>query len=240
MPSPARQPSRKSEEVYEGLRDLAITGRLAPQALPLQAIADAYHTSMQPVRDACVRLETEGFINYEAQRGYFAKPFTVEEQSQLLTVLLGLFSTALKTRSQLMPKAMFEEITHLKLEEAPTGSSTLGVAQYLASRIETMIDATLEASRNRVLHAFGRLTISRSSLVRRLDLEDRQAAEAAAQGLRKLAQAILDDQIDDAELMGRTIVQARSHRLGELVELANYRAERASPPWIEAQRATGS
>jgi DNA-binding GntR family transcriptional regulator len=228
----AKHTYRKSEEVYEGLRALLIAGRLPAQALPLQKIADAYRTSLQPVRDACVKLEADGFIAYEPQRGYWSKLFTVEDQGQVLTALVGLFETAAKIRVDRLPKEAFA--TLLEEVEAASSQSPEAAAQTLAEAIEALIEAIFVASRNRFLHQFGMAAVARSSLMRRLDLQDPDVAASTSRTLRRLAELGTAGRVDELAEVIAQITKGRISRLGELVEQANYNAERAQTPWSRA------
>jgi DNA-binding GntR family transcriptional regulator len=60
----------KSEIVTEALRELVITGELAPGTeLRQRDLALRFNVSATPVREALKRLETEGLVRYDVHRG---------------------------------------------------------------------------------------------------------------------------------------------------------------------------
>src|SRR3990167_2870445 len=89
----------KSASAYEHLKRLAIRGDLRPgRRLSPTDLASHFQVSITPVRDALVRLAAEGFIRVEANRGYFTKPWTVDEQRDLLRIVAMHYVASLEAR----------------------------------------------------------------------------------------------------------------------------------------------
>ncbi len=64
-----------SEQVYAHLRDVIVTGRLAPGiALNESSLAQQFGTSRTPVREALLRLRDDGLVNIKRQSGTFVAP----------------------------------------------------------------------------------------------------------------------------------------------------------------------
>jgi DNA-binding GntR family transcriptional regulator len=84
-----RSPRRtKADAVYEALQGAIITGRLQPgEHLRQEDIAEQWGVSQTPVREAFRRLESDGLVEYEANRGVVVRgrPFT-PPQSPLSTL----------------------------------------------------------------------------------------------------------------------------------------------------------
>lgn len=79
----------KSQSAYESLKVLIIRGRLRPDhRISPQDLADRLRLSLTPTREALLRLEAEGYVRQEANRGFFVKPFTIAEQRDLYATLL--------------------------------------------------------------------------------------------------------------------------------------------------------
>ncbi len=66
-----RVPGRtKADTVYEALQNAIISGHLEPgERLRQEDVAEQWGVSQTPVREAFRRLESEGLVEYEANRG---------------------------------------------------------------------------------------------------------------------------------------------------------------------------
>lgn len=65
----------KQESIYVALRSRILDGTYGPgYRLVLDGLAEAFHTSAIPVREAIRRLEAEGFVRYEPNRGARVAP----------------------------------------------------------------------------------------------------------------------------------------------------------------------
>lgn len=63
-------PQRVGEVIYENLRDRIISGELRPGArLSVPALAEEFHVSRSPVRDAVIRLVQENLVTETMNRG---------------------------------------------------------------------------------------------------------------------------------------------------------------------------
>ena len=77
----------KSEFAYLTLRNMILSGELAPGAVLNQAtLAPAIGVSTTPVREALRRLKSEGLVELDAHRDARVTPLTAEEARDLLEV----------------------------------------------------------------------------------------------------------------------------------------------------------
>lgn len=84
------------EEVYEYLRGMMNEGRLRPgNYLDLNALAEEIGTSRTPLRDALLRLESEGFVEIQNRKGVRITELTLEWIRNIYEILGGLESVAL-------------------------------------------------------------------------------------------------------------------------------------------------
>ena len=81
------------ERIVDGLREAIVLGEIAPGArLQEVEIAERYHTSRTPVREAFRQLESEGFVRIRARRGAVVTSMTpkdVREFYDIKSVLEG-------------------------------------------------------------------------------------------------------------------------------------------------------
>lgn len=84
------------EQVYEHLRAMMNDGRLRPgNYLDLNALAEEIGTSRTPLRDALLRLESEGFVEIESRKGVRITELTLDWIRDIYEILGGLESVAL-------------------------------------------------------------------------------------------------------------------------------------------------
>jgi DNA-binding GntR family transcriptional regulator len=100
------------EEVYEHLRGLLTQGRLPRgKFLNLNALAKQLGTSRTPLRDALLRLESEGFVDILNRRGVRIRELTLDSIRDIYEILGGLESSALRTVADLITP---EIVTHME------------------------------------------------------------------------------------------------------------------------------
>jgi DNA-binding GntR family transcriptional regulator len=87
----------KSDMVAETLREMIMTGQLAPGTeLRQRDLAEYFKVSPTPVREALRRLESEGLVGTELHRGSRVAPLDIEQQEENYLILAEL--EALATR----------------------------------------------------------------------------------------------------------------------------------------------
>jgi DNA-binding GntR family transcriptional regulator len=86
------------EEIYEHLRARLSQGRLPRgKFLNLNALAKELGTSRTPLRDALLRLESEGFVDILNRRGVRVRELTLESIRDIYEIVGGLESSALRS-----------------------------------------------------------------------------------------------------------------------------------------------
>lgn len=80
-----------SEQVFEIIRERIITGVL-PREVPIRqdALANELGVSKIPLREALARLEQEGLLTSQANRGYFVRPMSAAEAEEIFELRLVL------------------------------------------------------------------------------------------------------------------------------------------------------
>jgi DNA-binding GntR family transcriptional regulator len=131
----ASQPQR----VYERLRELIVTGRLAPGSRLMETdIAERLEVSRTPVRSALQRLQQEGYIVDSPTRRQSrptVAPLSVGDISELYDIISQLESLAAANAAQLAPRARQEltrELTRLNNDLRKVGASRAPDRERLA------------------------------------------------------------------------------------------------------------
>ena len=78
-----------SDRVFEIVREQIVTGKL-PTLQPIRqdALASALGVSKIPLREALARLEQEGLLSSQANRGYFVRPMSTSEVEEIFSMRL--------------------------------------------------------------------------------------------------------------------------------------------------------
>jgi DNA-binding GntR family transcriptional regulator len=81
-------PRTMSEFVYGSLKEAIINNELkANQRINEKELADRFHVSRTPIREAVLRLATEGFVKIDSYRRAIVKEISFEELRDILEVL---------------------------------------------------------------------------------------------------------------------------------------------------------
>ncbi len=79
-PEAAAPKQTRATQLLRKLRDAVITGRLAPgERLVVANLAEAFDAGQTPIREALMRLASEGFVLQEDQRGFTVAPVSRAE-----------------------------------------------------------------------------------------------------------------------------------------------------------------
>jgi len=88
------------EHVYEHLRQAIDEGELSPGSfIDQKKLAQSLGISRQPLRDAMIQLEIEGFVTVYPRRGVQVSLLTLDDIRHLYEIIGGLESTALRSAS---------------------------------------------------------------------------------------------------------------------------------------------
>lgn len=100
-----------SQRAYSVLRDGLINGHFRPgQRLIMQELADQLGTSITPVREACMRLVSEGGLQLRSGRFAIVPPMTLERYMEVRLMRLELEGLAAEIAAQ---RATAEDVARL-------------------------------------------------------------------------------------------------------------------------------
>jgi DNA-binding GntR family transcriptional regulator len=217
----------KAAATYEHLKTLILTGQLKPERrLAPQDLGPAFGVSQTPMREALPRLATEGLVEWRMGQGYYSKGFSLSEQIDLAVTSQEFLMTVMRRSRGSRPKVLLQSLSALtgaSIDE-PDG------AERVARMAEEMYVGLAEASGNTVLASFTKNVIDRTYVVRRMDLQDRWTGEMSAMALGAIGRALLTEDVESAQRIGREILENRLVRMAGLVKMANRRASAAKFP----------
>lgn len=106
-------------QVYDHLRAMMNDGRLRPgNYLDLNALAEEIGTSRTPLRDALLRLESEGFVEIESRKGVRITELTLEWIRHIYEILGGLESVAIVSVADRVTPEVVARMDELNCEMA--------------------------------------------------------------------------------------------------------------------------
>lgn len=102
------------ERVYEYLRQRIHRGELAAgRPIDLNGISRRLGISKTPLRDALIRMESEGFVTIRPRRGVYVNPVTLEDVRQYYEIIGALESMAVLTAFPRIEKRHFQTMREL-------------------------------------------------------------------------------------------------------------------------------
>jgi DNA-binding GntR family transcriptional regulator len=140
-----------TSQVYEQLIDLLIRGELRPgDVITERRMAERLNASRTPVREALARLESEGLIYKQPNRGVTVSPFSTEAFVEVLNVRILLEADAARLAAGRLPPEKVERIRQalngLAAKPSPTLSEIWDVDDFLHGEIADAAGNTLMAS----------------------------------------------------------------------------------------------
>jgi DNA-binding GntR family transcriptional regulator len=192
-------------------------------------LAAHYRISETPVREALVRLSAEGFLSWEASRGYFTKAVTLREQADLHEVIAMSLLACLQRMANSGPdilEAIERRVPTALFEPADAPD----LPQNLSELVADVGGAIVKRNGNAVLDTLMPTLMDRTHLVRRLALESPDQIETVRIRMMSLASAVLaSDTATAAAIVGQHLAERRRD-LPALVEAASAVTARATYP----------
>jgi DNA-binding GntR family transcriptional regulator len=220
-------PARKSEAAYEQLKHLVVNGQVRPgRHLVAHEVAEKLGISATPLREAMVRLASEGLLDRDNSHGFSTKEFRVEEQRQILIMCCISLSYALRAVGAQLSEQLLTVLADLK--SAPT--ETLEEAAQVAARIRDLYLEAARAAGNDVLQQHCRVMMDRSHLIRMIDLKMGDAGQETVEALRAIGEALSNGDPEAAVTIAQQVLARRIERLPILVREANYIASESNFP----------
>lgn len=134
-----RQPLR--DQIYDEILNLLLKGELPPESRVKDSImAKEFAVSRTPVREALLRLEREGFLENQLNRGFVVQPLTLREVEEIYPVLWTLETLALKSSGPL-PKTRLDRLESLTSQMENKRSSPMERTEKDTRWHETLLES---------------------------------------------------------------------------------------------------
>lgn len=200
------------EIIFDYLRIAILEGRLTPhQKMIEREIAERFHASRTPVRDALQRLEAEGFLERRGTKSYFVRALDLKEIEEIYLIRYHMEPVVILDSAQKISKEDFEELDHFLCEAESYDQSG---NYYEVSRGLHHFDSLLieKSGLNKIK---GILSQAREDLqrFRQVNLAHPERRKSALQEHRRIYEALL---LGDSEQIRSKVQEHITHSLEEL------------------------
>ncbi len=147
-------PDPLSKQIQEELKNQIITGGLAPgQRISIEELAQRWHVSTTPVRDALRKLESLGFVNVAPRRAVFVSTLDSKSFSDTFALRGALECLAIELAIPNLPQERIEEAIRQSRQAYETFLKT-GDRSLLHDVDHLVHDLVIEFCDNKQLVAF--------------------------------------------------------------------------------------
>lgn len=102
------------QRIYRELRRSIIMGHRGPgERISIEQLAECYHTSVTPVRDALQMLSQEGLVSIKPRSGYFVTHVTLKELRDLLELREILEVACVERAAARITEKQLEQLEHV-------------------------------------------------------------------------------------------------------------------------------
>lgn len=187
-------------DIYRQLKDLILGFVFYPGTRVTEnELADRFHVSRTPVREALQRLAAEGYVTILPKQGCFVRDIDIEEINQYYDVRIGLEMRVLELACLAMPDSQLSKLA-VAWEPAQVPHEPPPVATMVA-RDEGFHLALAAGTGNEVLAGYLKDVNEHIHIVRRLDFTDATRIEQTYREHHEVAQRLLARDLDGAKLL---------------------------------------
>lgn len=156
--------SRSSKDIYESLRQAIIEQALKPGAkLPEDSIGETFGVSRTTVRNALIRLNAEGLVEIQPNRGASVAVPTIEEAQDVFQMRRVLEREVMHRLCEMDPAPIIRALEeHLAEEEQVLRSNDAKCSIRLAGEFHILL---AELTGSQLLAGYVNEVVSRSSLI---------------------------------------------------------------------------
>ena len=187
---PAPRRTVAAEDIYLVLREMILNFELYPGSRVTETeLADFFKVSRTPVREALLRLESEGHLSIRSKQGCFIRQINIDELSEYYRVRMALESSAVEDACAHMPTKEVEKLLALwSPERIPKRIS----ASAMEERDESFHIALALGSDNAILVKYLRDINDHIRVIRRVDFHDVDRVARTYHEHHEILQAILN------------------------------------------------
>lgn len=187
-------------DIYRQLKELILSFVFYPGARVTEnELADRFHVSRTPVREALQRLAAEGYVTILPKQGCFVRDIDIDEINQYYEVRIGLEMRALELACLAMPDSQLNKLAAAwDAKQVPSKSPTVAA---MVARDESFHLALAAGTGNAVLAGYLKDVNDHIHIVRRLDFTDPTRIEQTYREHHEVVQRLLARDVDGAKVL---------------------------------------
>ncbi len=218
--------------VYTRLKSLVLENRLRPgRRLMADDLADRFHVSRTPVREALQRLSGESLIMATPNRGHFSKPYDLREQVELYELAGAILIHGMrKNIAEFSISGLSKPMDIEYDEQGRLVSNSEPFIKSHAMFIEQLFERIAQLADNREMLRVVRNFIDRTHAIRLLDLREAASVRVIATDMFGLIDALVAHDVDKVAANLERQVRRKAERLSQLIATANEEAALAHLP----------
>lgn len=218
--------------VYARLKSLVLENKLRPgRRLMADDLADRFHVSRTPVREALQRLSGESLIMATPNRGHFSKPYDLREQVELYELAGAILIHGVrKNIAEFSISGLSKPMDIEYDEQGRLVSNSEPFTKSHAMFIEQFFERIAQLTDNREMLRVVRNFIDRTHAIRLLDLREAASVRVIATDMFELIDALVAHDVEKAAANLERQVRRKAERLPQLIAVANEEAAHAHFP----------
>lgn len=229
MPSePIKQNGHKAiatKNVYTTLKEMILSFELYPGSRTTETeLADLFQVSRTPVREALLRLESEGHLTIRPKQGCFIKQIDIAELTEYYKVRTALEKAAIEEACHHMPKDELERL--LKMWDPAKQPKKIS-ANAMEEKDESFHMALALGGGNSTLVKYLQDVNNHIRIIRRVDFQDPERVKRTYNEHFGILQALLDREM----ILARTLMSQHIQRSQDAAKtLTLTQLARKKPP----------
>jgi DNA-binding GntR family transcriptional regulator len=187
-------------DIYRQLKDLILSFVFYPGARVTEnELADRFHVSRTPVREALQRLAAEGYVIIRPKQGCFVRDIDIDEINQYYEVRIGLEMRVLELACLTMPDNQLNKLAMVwNPKQAPRRPP---VVETMVARDEGFHLALAKGAGNNVLAGYLKDINDHIHIVRRLDFTDQGRVDQTYIEHHEIVQRLLARDVEGAKAL---------------------------------------
>ncbi|WP_298220336.1 GntR family transcriptional regulator [Halothiobacillus sp.] len=210
--------------VYDALKEKILSFEIYPGSRVTESeLADLFMVSRTPVREALLRLESEGFLTIRPKQGCFIKPINIEELGEYYGVRTALEVAAVEGACHYMPESELQQLLHLW---SPDQALVEHSADQMEDKDESFHISLALGSGNSTLVKYLQDVNDHIRIIRRVDFQDEERVKRTYAEHHAIIEAIVGREVDKARNLMKRHIQ-RSQDFAKTLTLTQLAKKKA-------------
>ena len=194
-----------TKDVYHTLKEMILNFELYPGSRVTETeLAGMFQVSRTPVREALLRLESEGHLTIRPKQGCFIKQIDIDQLTEFYSVRTALETAAVEDACHHMSRDKLETLLELW---TPSQQAKHVSSDQMEEKDESFHIALAQGGGNSTLVKYLQDVNDHIRIIRRVDFQDPERIKRTYQEHYKIIQTILDREVAKARTLIKQHIQ---------------------------------